>query len=142
MLVNEFKLSYSPSEEGALSRLSEQLYYENLSTLADIHENSVSIKTLYIFEHNDTIEARIFIVNHTKSNINFDLLPLSIIDENGETIASELIRLSGVGQIPPMNVRPHTIFFSRSSLVEGKTIHDTCRVIIEMEAISGCGILI
>jgi SLAP domain-containing protein len=131
MNSSEFKISYAPKDENNISKLSRQLDIEDLKDIGDIKENSVSFKTVYIFEVEDAIEIKVFITNSTKSNINFKYLPLKIVNKENEIVASEYLNLVDVGEIPPMNIRPCSVFLSKDSIVTGKTIDDECQLMVK-----------
>jgi SLAP domain-containing protein len=133
MLGSEFKISYSPKEEGMVSKLAEQLYYEDLNLLNNIKENSIEFRTMYIYDILDSVEVKVFIINSTEQNINFKYLNLSIVNEDNETIARENIGLMDAGEIPPMNVRPYSIYFSKNNLTNGKKINDKCKLKVDID---------
>lgn len=137
MVGNEFKISYASKDEAMISRLANQIYNEDLNNISNIKENSVTFKTMYIFEQENQIEVKVFIINSTKKKVNFDYLPLSIVDENNELVAMEDIEVSDIGEIPPMNARPYSIFFSKHSIISGKTINDKCKLIIQANRAAG-----
>lgn len=133
MLINEFKISYSPKDENGISKLAKKLDCEDLNSIIDIKENSISFRTIYIYESEESIEAKVFIINSTKQNLNFEYLPLKIINKDKEVVASEYIKLVDIGEIPPMNIRPFSIFFSKNSLIVTKIIDEQCSVVMEHE---------
>jgi SLAP domain-containing protein len=135
MLGKEFTISYAPKEERTVSKLAEKLYYEDLNTLTDIEDNSVVFKTMYIFEIEREIEVKVFIINSTNKTINFEYLPLEIVDENNRIIACELLKLVEVGEVPPMHVRPFSIFFSISSKIPGEVLNERCTLVIKNDKI-------
>jgi SLAP domain-containing protein len=132
MMIDKFKLSYSPLEAGGVSKLSESIYYEQLETIDNIPEHSVLFHTLYVYEDEEVIEAKVFIINSTSKGANFQLTPLLLLDENGRVIAGEIKDLSNAGEIPSMNIRPYSIYFTkRNSDDEGFRINNKCKVIID-----------
>ena len=128
MQGSEFKISYSPKEASMISKLADQLYYEDLNEITGIEENVVLFKTMYIFELEDKIEVKVFIINSTEKNINFDELQLTIFNEDNEVVATEFINLSEVGEIPPKHVRPFSVLFSKRSILDGKSINEKCEL--------------
>ncbi|SHH27096.1 SLAP domain-containing protein [Clostridium grantii] len=136
MLSNEFEISYAPKDENRISNLEKEIDKEDLNSISDIEESSVSFKTIYIYESEENIEVKVFIINSTKQNVNFDYLPLIIVNKDKEVVVSEYLKLVEVGEIPTMNIRPYSIFFSKNSLVHYKTIDEDCTLQIQSDKIA------
>jgi SLAP domain-containing protein len=130
MLRDKFKISYSPEEENIISSLSESMYYEQLDTIKDFPENSVFFHTLYVYEHEEVLEVKVFIINSTNKNANFQFVPLILVDETGKNICGAIMNLSNVGEIPSMNIRPHTIYFNKEDIKNAYNTNN-CKVIID-----------
>jgi SLAP domain-containing protein len=132
MLSDRYKISYSLKEGQDVSRLEEKLNIDELNDLSGIAEGVITLKTIYIFPGKDKIEAKIFVFNSTNHNISFNTVPLFLLNERNEVIAAELMDLSGLGEIPPMNVRPHIVSFTVNKEVKLEKITEGSKVIIEM----------
>lgn len=135
MLDKQFTISYSPKEERTVSRLAEQLYYEDLNNIEGIEKNTIAFKTMYIFELADKVEVKVFIINSSDNKVNFEYLPFQVINEEGEVIISEVLKLEDVGEIPAKHARPYSLFFSRDNIVSGKKVDDKCKLVIEAKDI-------
>lgn len=124
-----FKISYCDEDKGALSKLSEDILKEEIEALPKIEKGKISFDTIYIYNLGDKIEAKILIRNAMDSPINFQLITLGIQDENNEILITQLIDLSEMAAIPPMHVRPYTIYFDMINLDSKLEINDKCKVI-------------
>jgi SLAP domain-containing protein len=133
MSDKQFTISYAPREEGAVSKLAEQLYYEDLNSVGNIDDDTVAFKVMYMFELGDKIEAKVFIINNSDKNINFEHLFFKIINEDGEVIASEILNLEELGELPGKHARPFSLFLSKDAIASGKSVSDKCKLVINAE---------
>src|SRR3712207_2954996 len=109
----ELKLSFKAEEEQIVSKVQKEIIKEDLKRFGDIKENDVNISTSYVFDTGDTLEASIFFRNGINTTVNFDLVPLKLVDTNGKIVATQVFKLADVGDIPPYSVRPYKLYFSK-----------------------------
>lgn len=100
---NVHRLDLDPTWEG---RLSEEQIVElsNLvNTLPKLGENEVSIHPLGANSNEDgTLAATLLVRNGSKQAVNLEVLPLELLNENGETIAR------GSFTLPPLLIQANT----------------------------------
>lgn len=70
-----------------------------------------------------------FLRNGLNIQINFDKLPLIIIDENNKVLASKVFDMKDLGDIPPCSARPYKLLFDRNSLLVDKLPESKCKVV-------------
>jgi SLAP domain-containing protein len=128
-MEEKIKLSFIAEEENNISKLALDMYEEELSKLNSIEKGTLGIKTLYIFEHKESIEAKIFIINATDENLNLEKVNFQLLDEYRKIILEEKIDVSSVGVIPTMSARPFSLFFHKNAR-EFK-LNDKCVVFIK-----------
>jgi SLAP domain-containing protein len=133
---NEFKISYSPAEENKISKLTEQIYYEYLENIDYIKEGTITFKTIYLYNNEDNIEVKVFIINSTDETVNFDYLTLSIVNVDKARIITSDIDLSNAGKIPPNNARPYTIVFNKKDIINESLLNENCKVVVELKNIA------
>ncbi|WP_373899187.1 SLAP domain-containing protein [Haloimpatiens sp. FM7315] len=112
----ETKLSFNPKEEATVSDIQKEFIMDEIKELTPIKEGDVNISSAYIFEEEDKLEVSIYIRNGLSKSINFERVPLLLINSKGEEIASDIFDLQEVGEIPPFSVRPFKIYFSRDKI--------------------------
>lgn len=125
----EFKLSYIEKEKDNISKLMEDIYYEELSTLEPINENDVNISSLYIYDLGDKLEAKVIIRNGMSKNLSLDKAPLIIKDNEGTIILEEIVELNDLGIIPPYHARPYSILFNKRNLKKEVNNFENCKAI-------------
>ena len=109
----KLNLSFMDIEKNSISKLAYNMYKEELDKLNEIELGLLGIKTLYVYDHKDTIEAKVFFINSTQENINLDKVTFQLLDENNNIVIEENIDISDIGVIPIMSVRPYSIFFKK-----------------------------
>ncbi|MCY6355124.1 SLAP domain-containing protein [Clostridium sp. ZS2-4] len=117
----ELELSIQSSKEEIMSNLQKEVIKEELEGFDPIKENDVNISTSYIFDLGDKLEASVFFRNGLGGKINFDKVPLIIIDGDGNKVASEIFSLKALGYIPPYSARPWKLYFSKQNILIDKT---------------------
>lgn len=123
-------ISFSAKEGEVTSELLMKMYREEIEKLGVMEADTLSMKTIYINEELDKIEAKVLFINTTSHNINFNKVDLQLIDKDKKIIIQEGIDLTDMGVIPPMNARPYTIYFTK---VEKRdyTTGKECRVFMK-----------
>lgn len=127
----ELKLELSLKEEmeERISDLQKEYILDDLKDLPPVKENDINISTTYIFDNGDGYEASIFVRNGLKSKINFDKLPLLIVDQNNNVLASKIFDMKDLGDIPPCSVRPCKVLFDKNCLLVDKIPKSKCKVV-------------
>jgi SLAP domain-containing protein len=124
----EFKLSYTEQEKASISKLMEDIYNEDISKLEPINEGDINISTIYIYDLGDKLEAKVIIRNAMITNVNFNLIPLIIIDSENSIILEEIVDLNELGTIPSNHARPYIIFFNKANLKKEVNNFENCKV--------------
>src|SRR3712207_217521 len=92
---NKIKLSLSlkPEDDAIISKVQKEIIEEDLERFEYIKENDINISTSYVFDDGENLEASIFLRNGLNKNINFDIVPLSLIDDEGNVVLSQVFKL-------------------------------------------------
>lgn len=117
----KLKLSIDSKKEDIISNLQKDIIKEDLERFEPIKENDINISTSYVFDLGDKLEASVFFRNALNRKINFDKVPLSLVDNNGNIITNEIFSLRELGDIPPNSARPWKLYFSKENI----TLNDT-----------------
>lgn len=118
----DLKLSLKPQEEQIVSNVQKEIIKEDLERFNNVKENDVNISTSYVFDAGDKLEASVFFRNGLNMKIDFSILPLKLVNNEGEIVASQVFNLSDVGEIPPLSVRPYKLYFDKINII--KPIND------------------
>lgn len=124
------KLSIKPEIEKLMLGMEKNLIEEDLENIPPIKEDEVYFHSLYMFDNGEEIEVSLYILNGLSNSINFERLHASIVDEENETVITQIINFKDVGIIPAQSVRPHKIYFDKSNMSEGKKISNNCKIVI------------
>lgn len=123
----EFKISYT--EKDNVSKMMEEIYYEELSKLEPINEGDVNISSMYIYDLGDKLEAKVIIRNALSKSLSLDMTPLIITDDKDSIILEEIVDLNDLGVIPSNNARPYSILFNKANLKKEVDNFESCKVI-------------
>lgn len=129
----DLELSFKPESEQVMSKVQREIIEEDLNRFEDIKENDINISTSFIFDMGDKLEASIFFRNGLSNKINFDKVPLMLVDSEGKVIASEIFTLRELGDIPPKSARPWKIFFDKKNIIEMPNKIGECKVVFSKE---------
>ncbi|MCY6370987.1 SLAP domain-containing protein [Clostridium ganghwense] len=125
----QLELSLDQKASEIMSKLQKELINDELEKFPDIKENDINISTSYIFDLGDKLEASIFFRNGLKKKINFDKIPISIIDSNENVLASQIFDLREIGDIPPLSARPWKLLFDKENVFAEEVSKDNCKIV-------------
>lgn len=130
--IVETEISVHPELKDRVSKFKMETLNDEISTLPPIKEGDVNISTDYIFDVGDKYEVSIFIRNGLAKPINFEKVPLILVNDKGEILGEKIFNLREVGDIPPKSVRPWKIYFEKedfnigdNNLKDLKIVFDT-----------------
>lgn len=127
--VVDLELSLNELDNATMSSVQKEFIQEELDGFDKIKENDVNISTSYVFDMNDKIEAKVFFRNGFSSKINFEKVPLLLLDENGDIVTGQIFNLRDLGDIPAHGVRPYQLFFDKSNMINRKAVSEGWKVI-------------
>lgn len=125
----EVELSLPERFEAVVSDVQKDILNEEISGLEPIKENDINISTVYAFDDGDEIEAKVYFRNGLSKNINFEYVPLIIVNSKEEVIASKMFDLREMGDIPTGGARPWKLYFEKSCVDMEKFSPEDCKVI-------------
>lgn len=124
-------LSLHPKDEASVSNFQKEFIKEELAELPPINKGEVNIASSYIYDIGESYEASIYIRNGLESEMSFQAVPLSVINSNGEVLASQIFDLIELGNIPPMSARPWKICFNKSSFSAKDIDIKDCKIVFD-----------
>lgn len=127
----EIQLSIHPEMVDSLSNFQMETIKEEIEALPPINEGDVNISTDYVFDMGDKYEVSIFIRNGLKRSVNFERLPLMLMNEKNENLCNKVFNLRMVGDIPPMSVRPWKIYFLKEEVNLGEMDLSNLKVVFD-----------
>ncbi|KOC47287.1 SLAP domain-containing protein [Clostridium botulinum] len=127
------RLSFEPEREQIISKVQKEIVEEELKSLEPVKENDINISTTYVFDMGDKLEASIFFRNGLLNSINFDKVPLTLIDSKGKEILTEIFYLREVGNIPPKSARPWKLYFNKKDISNLPNTLEKCKVIFSSD---------
>lgn len=127
----ETKLSLPENLDNIVSDVQKEILNDEVAQLAPIKENDVNISTVYVFENKDNIEAKVYFRNGLSRKINFEYLPLLMVNSHNEVVGKKTFNLKEMGNLPPDSARPWKLFFEKSVIDMGKFSPSDCKIIFD-----------
>ncbi|MFT5873443.1 MAG: SLAP domain-containing protein [Clostridium sp.] len=91
-------------------------YKDELESLPDMNEGDININTTYVFDLGDKMEVGVYFRNGLSKAINFDKVPLKILDSKDEVVANQIFELRDVGDIPAYSAVPWKLYFNKENV--------------------------
>lgn len=128
----KMELSLPERYENIISDVQKEIMNEELEEFAPIKKNDINISTTYIYDDDDDeLEAKVYFRNGFTNKINFEYVPLVIINSKEEILASKTFDLREMGDIPPFGARPWKVHFDKSEVDMNKFSPEDCKVIFD-----------
>ncbi|MBU3190275.1 SLAP domain-containing protein [Clostridium bowmanii] len=112
----KLQLYLNDGHEAAHADAKKEFYREELESLPDMNEGDININTTYVFDLGDKVEVGIYFRNGLSKEINFDKLPLMILNSKDEVVANQIFELREVGNIPPYSAVPWKLYFDKKNI--------------------------
>ncbi|MBZ9688894.1 SLAP domain-containing protein [Clostridium estertheticum] len=103
-------------DKGVMSDFQKEFLNEELAELPPLEDGQVSINGIYTFDMGDKIEVSVYLRNGLSKQINFDKVPLVIINQKGEVLAKQIMEMHDFGILPPLSARPYKIYFDKANV--------------------------
>ncbi|MBW9173594.1 SLAP domain-containing protein [Clostridium estertheticum] len=118
----KLKLYINDEHEAAHAVSKKEFYSDELESLPDMNEGDININTTYVFDLGDKVEVGVYFRNGLSKAINFDKVPLKILNSNDEVMAKQIFELREVGDIPAFSAVPWRLFFSKENVLTNKIV--------------------
>ncbi len=128
----ELKLHVNDGHEAAHADAKKEFYKEELESLPDMNEGDININTTYVFDLGDKVEVGVYFRNALSKEINFDKLPLMMLNSKGEVVAKQVFELREVGNIPPYSAVPWKLFFDKENIfIDTVSLKDGLHIVFD-----------
>ncbi|MBU3143445.1 SLAP domain-containing protein [Clostridium sp. CF012] len=107
------ELHLNEYDKGVMSDFQKEFLSEELAQLPALEDGQVSINGIYTFDMGEKIEVSVYLRNGLATEINFDKVPLVIINKKGELLAKQIMYMQDFGVLPPFSARPYKIYFDK-----------------------------
>lgn len=107
------KLHLNEYDKGTMSDFQKEFLNEELVKLPPLEEGQVSINGIYTFDMVDKVEVSVYLRNGLAKQINFDKVPLVIVNKKGDILAKQLMDMKEFGLLPPFSARPYKVYFDK-----------------------------
>jgi len=110
------KLHLNEYDKGVMSDFQKEFLKEELDELPPLEDGQVSINGIYTFDMGDKIEVSVYLRNGLSKQINFDKVPLVIVNKNGDVLAKQVMDMKEFGILPPFSASPYKVYFDKANL--------------------------
>ncbi|MGV8982947.1 SLAP domain-containing protein [Clostridium sp.] len=110
------ELHLNEYDKGVMSDFQKEFLNEELAQLPPLEEGQVSINGIYTFDMGDKIEVSVYLRNGLTNQINFDKVPLLIVNKNGDILAKQIMYMQEFGMLPPLTARPYKVYFDKANV--------------------------
>ena len=111
------ELHLNEYDRGVMSDFQKEFLVDELAQLPQLEDGQVSIDGVYTFDMGERIEVSVYLRNGFSKQINFDKVPLVIVNKKGEVLAKQVVDMNNLGILPPFSARPYKIYFDKENLL-------------------------
>jgi SLAP domain-containing protein len=129
--VADIKLHLNEYDTGVMSDFQKEFLREELAELPNLEDGQVSINGIYTFDMGDKVEVSVYLRNGLSKQINFDKVPLVIVNKNGDILAKQVMDMGEFGILPPLSARPYKVYFDKKNLLVDTISNDDFKIQFE-----------
>ncbi|WP_446898500.1 SLAP domain-containing protein [Clostridium sp. LBM24168] len=123
------KLSLLEKQDIIASDVQKEILNEEIADLPPIKEDDINISTIYAFEDSESIEVKVYFRNGLHRKVNFEYVPLTLLNSKGEIVGNKVFDLTEMGDLEYGAARPWKLFFEKSVVDMDKFSAEGCHVI-------------
>lgn len=132
----ELSLSVHPSEAARMPEIEKRQLERELKECPPIKKNDVNIAGIYAFKTDKGLEVSFFIRNGLEKSIKLDMIPLSVVNQNGDILAYQRFDLATMGEVEKFSARPWKVDFRAENVFVDEVPRDSWKVIFETRKIN------
>ncbi len=125
----EVELSLPERFEAIVSDVQKDIMNDEIAEFEPIKENDINISTVYTFDDGDEIEAKVYFRNGLSKNVNFEYVPLIMVNSKDEVVASKNFDLREMGDIKAAGARPWKLCFEKTCVDMEKFSPEDCKIL-------------
>lgn len=115
----------------------EYLEEELKEVIPKVEEGKINIAGIYAFDQGDTVEVKAYLANGLSQKVNFEDVPIYIINSKEEKLAYQIFDLSGEGDIPSGKGIPVKLNFDKKNILVDKIPQDDWKVVFGGNDVKG-----
>ncbi|MBV1820824.1 SLAP domain-containing protein [Clostridium cochlearium] len=115
----------------------EYLEEELREVITSVKEGQINIAGIYAFDQGDEVEVKAYLANGLSKNINFEDVPIYIINSKNEKLAYQIFDLSGEGDIPSGKAIPVKLNFKKENVFVDKIPQDDWKLVFGSNDVKG-----
>jgi len=115
----------------------EYLEEELREAITSVKEGQINIAGIYAFDQGDEVEVKAYLANGLSKNINFEDVPIYIINSKNEKLAYQIFDLSGEGDIPSGKAIPVKLNFKKENVFVDKIPQDDWKLVFGSNDVKG-----
>lgn len=125
------KLSLLEKQDIIASDVQKEILNDEIAALPPIKENDINISTIYAFEDSENIEVKVYFRNGLHRKVNFEYLPLTLLNSEGQVVGKKIFDLAEMGDLEYGAARPWKLFFEKSKVDMDRFSPKSCRVVFD-----------
>jgi SLAP domain-containing protein len=129
----EVELSLPERFEAIVSDVQKEIMNDEIAEFEPIKEDDINISTVYAFDDGDEIEAKVYFRNGLSKNVNFEYVPLIMVNSKEEVVASKNFDLREMGDIPAAGARPWKLNFEKTCVDMDKFSGEDCKILFNKD---------
>lgn len=115
----------------------EYLEEELKEVIPKVEEGKINIAGIYAFDQGDKVEVKAYLANGLNQKINFEDVPIYIINSKDEKLAYQVFDLSKEGDIPSGKGIPVKLNFDKENILVDKIPQDDWKVVFGGNDVKG-----
>lgn len=115
----------------------EYLEEELREVIPKVEEGKINIAGIYAFDQGDKVEVKAYLANGLSQKINFEDVPIYIINSKEEKLAYQVFDLSEEGDIPSGKAIPVKLNFNKQNILVDKIPQDDWKVVFGGNDVKG-----
>ncbi|MGK0468495.1 SLAP domain-containing protein [Clostridium sp.] len=112
----KLQLYLNDEHEDSHATSKKEFYQDELELLPEMNEGDININTTYVFDLGDKMEVGVYFRNGLSKAINFDKVPLKILNSKDEVVANQIFELREIGDIPAFSAVPYKLYYNKENV--------------------------
>lgn len=115
----------------------EYLEEELMEVIPNIKEGQINIAGIYAFDQGDKVEVKAYLANGLGKSVNFEEVPIYIVNSKEEKLAYQVFDLSGEGDIPSGKAISVKLNFNKENILVDKIPQDDWKLVFGSNDVKG-----
>lgn len=115
----------------------EYLEEELMEVIPNIKEGQINIAGIYAFDQGDKVEVKAYLANGLDKSVNFEEVPIYIVNSKEEKLAYQVFDLSGEGDIPSGKAISVKLNFNKENILVDKIPQDDWKLVFGSNDVKG-----